>query len=66
MIHTARQAVEAVVAALLLALGLVGVAGVFSTLLGHAHYGWVWASIGLGGLPFLIGGSLYWLREIAD
>lgn len=66
MIRTARQAVEALLAATLLAGGLVGLTGLFSLLLQGAHFGWIWASIGLAGLPFVIGGALYWLREIAD
>jgi hypothetical protein len=66
MIHTPRQAVEALIACVLLVVVLVGGMGLFSTMLSGSSLDWLWAGIGLAGMPFLIGGCVYWFREIAD
>ncbi len=66
MIHTPRQAVEALIASVMLVVALVGGFGLYSTVLSGSSLDWLWAGIGMAGMPFLIGGSLYWFREIAD
>lgn len=66
MIHTPRQAVEALLACVMLVVALVGGLGMFGAMLSGSDLDWLWAGIGLAAMPFLIGGCLYWFREIAD
>ena len=66
MIHTPRQAVEALIACVMLVVAIVGGLGLFNAILSGSRLDWLWAGIGMAGMPFLIGGCVYWFREIAD
>lgn len=66
MIHTARQAAEALIACVVLVIGIIGGFGMFNVVMRSSGLDWLWAGIGLASVPFIIGGALYWFREIAD